>query len=368
MASASTAPLELATKAEDGAAVAPAAEDMGSRADMLYEECAKRPEGTTFFQRDLTGMHIARDLNELLNLVGDLSNRHLLKPLQFEGEPCWKLRPKDIAEKLRRLVPDERLLYQHIDNAHTEGVWSKALRAKTNLAQPTVTKYLKSLESKDLIQAVMSVKTPNRKMYLLKHLKPSEDVAGGPWQNEGDFDSALIEVAAKVVANKVEHDTCIRVSAGWNNYTSSDRQAAIAHKKAQVKGVPDIEDALPVQPYHPPTDSGASRLVHRSNPGYPTTITLAKYLNETGLLRGKTVRESDMEQLLEMLVLEGTLENVSASTYRTVIPPTNQKFNGFVDAPCGNCPVFDLCSDEGPITARTCAYFAEWLETTSEEP
>ncbi|KAF2440086.1 RNA polymerase Rpc34 [Karstenula rhodostoma CBS 690.94] len=340
---------------------------MGSRADMLYEECAKRPEGTTFFQRDLTSMQIARDLNELLNLVADLSNRHLLKPLQFEGEPCWKLRPKDIADKLRRLVPDERLLYQHIDNAHTEGVWSKALRAKTNLAQPTVTKYLKSLESKDLIQAVMSVKTPNRKMYLLKHLKPSEDVAGGPWQNEGDFDSALIEVAAKVVANKVQDETCERVAGSWNSGASGHRQAAIARKKAQVKGVPDIEDALPVQPYYPPIDSGASRLKHKRNPPYPTTIILARYLNESGLLRGKTVRDSDMELLLDMMVMDGTLENVSASTYRTVIPPINQKYNGFVDAPCGVCPVFDLCSDEGPITGRTCAYFAEWLETTSEE-
>lgn len=110
MASASTAPPALATKAEDAAAVAPPTEDMGTRADMLYEECAKRPEGTTFFQRDLTGMQIARDLNELLSLVGDLSNRHLLKPLQFEGEPCWKLRPKDIAEKYHRPPRGRRAL------------------------------------------------------------------------------------------------------------------------------------------------------------------------------------------------------------------------------------------------------------------
>lgn len=263
-------------------------------------------------------------------------------------------------------MPDERLLYQHIDNAQNEGVWSKALRAKTNLAQQTVTKYLKSLESKDLIQAVMSVKTPNRKMYLLKHLKPSEDVAGGPWQNEGDFDSALIEAASMVVANKVQEETCIRVPGNWNAYVSADRQAAIAHKKALVN-TPDIEDALPVKSYVPPSDPSASKLVHRSNPFYPTTISLAEYLNSVQLLRGKTVRESDMEQLLEMMVLEGKLEKVTATTYRTVLPPSRQVFNGFVDAPCGNCPVFDLCADEGPITARTCVYFGEWLETTSEE-
>ena len=259
------------------------------------------------------------------------------------------------------------MLYQHIDIAQTEGVWSKALRAKTNLAQPTVTKYLKSLESKELIQAVMSVKTPNRKMYLLKHLTPSEDVAGGPWQNEGDFDSALIDIATQVIGKKVEEETCIRVAGNWNTYASPDRQAAIAHKKAQVKGLPDIEDGLAVQPYKAP-ESGPPRLVHRSNPFYPTTTSLAEYLNSIQLLRGKTVRESDMDQLLEMMVLDGTLEKVTATTYRTVLPPSKQVYNGFVDAPCGNCPVFDLCSDEGPITARTCAYFAEWLETTSEEP
>lgn len=268
--------------------------------------------------------------------------------------------------RLQRLVPDERLLYQHIDNAQTEGVWSKALRAKTSLAQPTVTKYLKSLESKELIQAVMSVKTPNRKMYLLRHLTPSEDVAGGPWQNEGDFDSALIDIATQVIGKKVEEETCIRVAGNWNSYASG-RQAAIAHKKAQVKGVPDIED-LAVQPHHPPADTSGPRLVHRSNPFYPTTTSLAEYLNSIQLLRGKTVRESDMEQLLEMMVLDGTLEKVTATTYRTVLPPTKQVYNGFVDAPCGNCPVFDLCGDEGPITARTCAYFAEWLETTSDDP
>lgn len=75
------------------------ADDLVSRADMLYDKCAERPEGTTFFQRDLTGMQVAGDLNELLQLIGDLSNRHLMKPLTFDGEACWKIRPRAIADK-----------------------------------------------------------------------------------------------------------------------------------------------------------------------------------------------------------------------------------------------------------------------------
>lgn len=99
MASPSAAPPDPVVKPDDADAVAPTADDLTIRADLLYDECAKRPEGTTFFQRDLTSMEVASNLDELLIMVVDLSNRHLLKPLQFENEACWKVRPRDIADK-----------------------------------------------------------------------------------------------------------------------------------------------------------------------------------------------------------------------------------------------------------------------------
>jgi DNA-directed RNA polymerase III subunit RPC6 len=249
------------------------------------------------------------------------------------------------ACRLRRLTPDERMLYHHIDQAQAEGIWSKALRMRTNVTQQVLTKCLKSLESKDLVQSVMSVKFPNRKMYLLKHLKPSEDIAGGPWQSEGDFDAALIDAVTSVVANQIQNETCIKVPGDWNDYGQHDRTAEIARKKAQVQGIPDIEDA-PVKP---------AKLVHRNSPQYPTAASMANWLNSQGVLRTKTCREDDMEQ-------------ISGTSYRTVLTAVDEKvYNGFVDAPCGNCPVFDLCGDEGEISARTCVYFGQWLDTTSEE-
>lgn len=270
--------------------------------------------------------------------------------------------------RLRRLTSDERLLYQYIDQAQTDGIWSKALRARTNVTQQVLTKCLKSLESKDLVQSVMSVKYPNRKMYLLKHLQPSEDIAGGPWQSEGDFDAALIEAISGAVAQLVENETCIKVPGNWNDYGQHDRAAEIAHKKAQVQGVRDIEEAPAVKPYVPGRDPSASRIVHKNNPQYPTAASVAQWVNSKGILRGKSCREDDMEQLLEMMVLDGRLEKISGTSYRTVLSAVDTKvYNGFVDAPCGNCPVFDLCGDEGEISARTCVYFGQWLETESEE-
>ncbi|RAR09288.1 dna-directed rna polymerase iii subunit [Stemphylium lycopersici] len=344
--------------------------DAASPADALYDKCAQRPAGQIFFQRDLSNMQVADTMAQLTVLLQELCDRHLLKLMTFEGDPCWKLRTREDADKLRRLTPDERLLYHHIDQVQADGIWSKALRAKTNVTQQTLTKCLKSLESKDLVQSVMSVKFPNRKMYLLKHLKPSEDIAGGPWQSEGDFDTALIDTISGIVAQYVENETCIRVPGNWNDYEiAGDRTAAIARKKAEVQGIQDIEDIAPaVKPYHLSRDPNITKLVHRHNPQYPTAASVANWLNAKEILRGKTVREDDMEQLLEMMVLDDRLEKISGTNYRTVLRASDTKvFNGFVDAPCGNCPVFDLCGDEGEISARTCVYFGQWLETESEE-
>ena len=265
--------------------------------------------------------------------------------------------------RLRRLTPDERLLFHHIDQAQNEGVWSKALRARTNFSPQMLTKCLKSLESKDLVQSVMSVKFPNRKMYLLKHLKPSEDVAGGPWQTEGEFDTALIEIACKAVESLVQRETCIMVPAGYNNYAPEDRSEAIAAKKAHVQAG-DIED-LGVKPFRPPMKP---RLVPRHEVKYPTAASLRDALMSTGIIRDKEVQESDMEQLLEMMVLDSRLEKISGTNYRlaTKAMSNTERWNGFVDAPCGTCPVFDLCGDGGAISARTCVYFGEWLETDSQ--
>ncbi|KAH4212931.1 DNA-directed RNA polymerase III subunit RPC6 [Parastagonospora nodorum] len=358
------APLPV-PKVEDAAAQEPSNEVV-SPADALYDKCAERPQGTVFFQRDLSNMQVAETMAELTMLLQDLCDRHLLKLMTLEGEPCWKLRSRTDADKLRRLTPDERLLYHHIDQVQAEGIWSKALRMRTNVTQQVLTKCLKSLESKDLVQSVMSVKFPNRKMYLLKHLKPSEDIAGGPWQSEGDFDTALIDAISSVIAQHIENETCVKVPGNWNDYGQHDRAAEIARKKAQVQSVRDIEEAPAVKPYS--RDPSSSKLVHKNSPTYPTAASVATWLNSKEVLRGKTCREDDMEQLLEMMVLDGRLEKISGTNYRTVLTAVDSKvYNGFVDAPCGNCPVFDLCGDEGEISARTCVYFGQWLETQSEE-
>lgn len=94
MASVVVAPPSPVPKHED----APSLEAI-NRVDMLYDKCAEKPQGTVFFQRDLSNLQVAETMGELTTLLQELCDRHLMKLMTFDGEPCWKLRSKSEADK-----------------------------------------------------------------------------------------------------------------------------------------------------------------------------------------------------------------------------------------------------------------------------
>jgi DNA-directed RNA polymerase III subunit RPC6 len=44
-------------------------------------------------------MQVAETVAELLSLLQGLCDRHLLKLMTLDGEPCWKLRSRAEADK-----------------------------------------------------------------------------------------------------------------------------------------------------------------------------------------------------------------------------------------------------------------------------
>ncbi len=76
-----------------------ASQNAVSPADTLYEMCSRKALGTVFFQRDLSNMQVAETMAELTMLLQELCDRHLMKLMTLEGEPCWKLRSKSDADR-----------------------------------------------------------------------------------------------------------------------------------------------------------------------------------------------------------------------------------------------------------------------------
>lgn len=93
-----TAPLPV-PKEEDAAAVTQPSNEIVSPADALYDKCVERSAGTVFFQRDLSNMQVAETIAELTMILQELCDRHLMKLMTLDGEPCWKLRSRSDADK-----------------------------------------------------------------------------------------------------------------------------------------------------------------------------------------------------------------------------------------------------------------------------
>ncbi|KAF4552542.1 RNA polymerase Rpc34 subunit-like protein [Elsinoe fawcettii] len=349
-----------------------------------------------FTQDELIAYGIAADINALLPLLQNLSNNQLVRFLSLESKTVYAIRTRTVAEKLRKLSSDDVMVYGHIENQGMNGAWTKHIKQKTNLAQTVITKVIKTLESRDLIKAVKNIKAPTQKSYILSHLAPGEDVVGGPWHSDGELDSEMIGISANVIIKYIE-------SRSWDHKTIKvERQRSVspmaplgepAHIKAEPGSPPringtaqkrkragdggDIEDLakrkkkydkIDVQVAFPP-----------GYPSYPTASDIFQMLSNSGFIKNH-LRVEDIESFLEMLVMDERVEKVG-SGYRTIrgikggtktmqtglqdgllsIDDQELEENGLTQAPCGRCPVFDLCEEGGPVNANNCEYFEKWL-------
>lgn len=91
------------------------------------------------------------------------------------------------------LSGEENLVYGHIRSSGNEGIWTKHIKAKTNLHQTIIDRCLKTLIQKKLIKRVPSVQYPTRKIYMLEGLEPSIALTGGPWYTDNELDTEFIQ-------------------------------------------------------------------------------------------------------------------------------------------------------------------------------
>ncbi|KAK0734732.1 RNA polymerase Rpc34 [Lasiosphaeria miniovina] len=123
---------------------------------------------------------------------------------------------------------------------------------------------------------------------------------------------------------------------------------------------------------------------------YPTVTEIAQFIHKTGITNNTTLGEADIQQLVDVLVYDGLVEAVKvggrkgyrvmrAAKQDTASFEKRQKereagigldkphtgvalpTNGVTEAPCGRCPVFEICEEGGPVSPSKCVYFMQWL-------
>ncbi|KAI9504290.1 34-kDa subunit of RNA polymerase III (C) [Coemansia spiralis] len=273
-------------------------------------------------------------LEDIVNGVNRLLQNGRLELLQMGARILYRGVNKSEMERMSGLTSDEKLVYKHIENSGSEGIWIRTLKQKTNLLQGVITRCLKGLEQKALIKSVKSVKHPTRKLYMLIDVVPSSDVTGGPWYTDQEMDIDFIDQLSR---------QCY--------------QFIYAHSF----------------PRH------NSKAVYSANhTGYPTSSQIRRFIQENRITNVDLSTEN-IEELLTMLVYDSKIERIAPAfdmdtgaqfsdggsksrtdwMYRAL--RITAKDSPFTDIPCGRCPVFDRCSDTGPITPAKCEYFKKWL-------
>ncbi|EEP76842.1 conserved hypothetical protein [Uncinocarpus reesii 1704] len=346
---------------------AKAAKDVNELASAIYDKCISDfSSDHLFYQHDLLGLGVIpnNDLALLMKCAQSLVDQSLFRMLHGKDDRlAWKVVEQSDAEKLQNLNAEERMVYNVIHSTGRQGVWTKTIKARTNLHQTIMNRCLKSLEAKNYIKSVRNVKYPQRKIYMLAGLQPSEEVTGGAWFTDGILDADFIHSLGVWIERWIS-------ARSWHDTEKADRQKK--KRKLDEASKPTEPQYLPYLPTYT---------------GYPTVTDITKAINASGLTP-VTLGEGSIAQLLEMLCYDGRLVSLrDGAAYKSVKKPNQISLqrelgfqgpgadkgtsdqdqlalgsNGMTEVPCGRCPVFSLCHEGGPINAENCEYFQEWLK------
>ncbi|ODV87768.1 hypothetical protein CANARDRAFT_189290, partial [[Candida] arabinofermentans NRRL YB-2248] len=176
---------------------------------------------TSYSQEELIDMTSIKEIPELMKYIQELLNSGLIRILENkERKTLFQPISEYEAKKVKGMSNDEAMVYSYIEAANREGIWTKTIKAKTNLHQNVVARCLKSLESQSYIKSVKSVKYPQRKIYMLYHLSPSIEVTGGPWFTDSELDTDFIDslliVIWRFIASK-SYPKCFNKNGLTNN-------------------------------------------------------------------------------------------------------------------------------------------------------
>lgn len=293
--------------------------------------------------------------------------------------------------RYKQCSTDEQVMvYSLIDDAGGDGIWSQILQKRLNMHDSVLKNAVKQLQTKGLIAPFKNVEHPNKKMYIKASIRPSDRATGGPWYTDQNLDEAFIEELQRVVFDFVKRQSGY-LSKGGGSRTQIP-------KKGIVKGQPiekgkkrdasemsnPVVKAVKTSAGATPRREAALLPLPAGYMAYPTVRDIARLLSTSGITNNTILSEEDVKKLVDVLVWDNLLEPVKVAGrlgYRVarVAKQSTESWAGredltgrdggpdpyispYTEAPCGKCPVFEICEEGGPVGPSNCEYFKRWLD------
>jgi len=279
-----------------------------------------------------------------------------------------------LSFRYRGLTNEQEMVYSLVDDAGAEGIWSKTIKTRSGLHDTTMRQALKALETKRLISDMKNVQHPTRKMYIKSSIRPSDNATGGAWFTEGELDEEFIEAICEVLYNHIFAKSFYRSSsmgiAKKPMKRSKDRSKMSAE---EIKASRDGAFESKIKTENEERGAKRQRLdtllpLPPGYQGYPTLNELTLFIDNQKVAT-TPLTQDDIQRLLDVLILDKRIEKILSGAdgfaykalRKTVQEIEDGPSNGLTEAPCGRCPVFDLCEEGGPVGPSNCVYFRDWL-------
>jgi DNA-directed RNA polymerase III subunit RPC6 len=261
------------------------------------------------------------------------------------------------------------MVYELIDEAGADGIWSRTLKGRLKIHESVLKACIKHLETKGYITDMKSVEHPNKKMYIKANLRPSDRATGGPWYTDSNLDEAFITGLERIIFNFIRMKSAHFREGGGATKTpkkglaGSAGAAARGKKRAATEmseegGTPAAATPVPAPAQHAgPGGGGRKPPSYLPFPAgynyYPTAYEIAEFIHKSGITNTSRISRQEPDDAAKLKEMEDSGQEVLLGP-----PPLS---NGFVEAPCGRCPVFELCEEGGPVNPSNCVYFQRWL-------
>jgi len=235
-----------------------------------------------------------------------------------------------------------------------------------------------------------SVEANSRKMYIKIGIVQSERTKGGAWFTDGELDEFFIETVRAVLYQYIlstslylpaKAQAALRQKEPKKSKKLSTEQAQALRDKVlgDRENVPARISAIEEERLN--QEKQKAYMLMRQEiiydgyipmpagyTGYKTLDELTEYILAQKVATGVVLTSKDLKQLLDVMCFDGVIETVQMrsiegykATRQSVRPETRGPYNRLTEAPCGRCPVFDLCEEGGPVGPSNCKYFEEWL-------
>lgn len=223
-------------------------------------------------------------------------------------------RKKPESKATSALQDSDKKVLNVIKSKKESAIWIRDLKRDSDLADPIVTKSLKTLISLGLIKEVKHVQFKGRKHYIGAEFEPSQEITGGSWYVDGNLDTAFIEQLK---------ETCLKVI-----------------RKLKVATAEGVYDFF-----------------------------------KTNRLTNTDCTSQQISEILRSMVLDNMIIDVKSTglaeyhkipigqvCYRCIAGDKAPLTGAMVSIPCGVCPRIRQCTPDGLISPSTCVYFKKWLE------